>query len=84
MTSIVARTVVAKEEVADLLDIANPDRLGGFGPTFRFPFVTTEDVLVLDERTLLVLNDNNYDGTGGRGEGSKTRTRSSGCAWPSR
>lgn len=66
-----AQGVVAKEEVADLLNVANPNRLGGFGPTFRFPFVTIEDVLVLDERTLLVLNDNNYDGTGGRGEGVK-------------
>lgn len=63
--------VVAKEEVADLLNIANPNRLGGFGATFRFPFVTIEDVLVLDATTLLVMNDNNYDGTGGRGEGVK-------------
>ncbi len=28
--------------------------------TFDFPFVTIEDVLVLDEDTLLVANDNNY------------------------
>lgn len=60
--------VVQKEEIVDLLNIANPERLGGFGETFRFPFVTIEDVLVLDEQTLLVMNDNNYDGTGGRGE----------------
>lgn len=65
------RGVVAKEEVVDLLNIANPNRLGGFGATFRFPFVTIEDVLVLDATTILVMNDNNYDGTGGRGEGVK-------------
>ena len=34
---------------------------------FRFPFVTIEDVLVLDANTIVVLNDNNYDAKGGRG-----------------
>ncbi len=56
-----------KEEVADLLNIRDPQNLAGFGPTFRFPFVTIEDVLVLDATTILVANDNNYPGTGGRG-----------------
>jgi len=32
----------------------------------RFPFVTIEDVLVVDENTILVANDNNYPGSGGR------------------
>lgn len=58
---------VSKEEVVDLLNIADPNNLAGFGETFRFPFVTIEDVLVLDAETILVLNDNNYDGKGGRG-----------------
>lgn len=62
-----AEGVVHKVEVADLLNIANPERLAGFDETFRFPFVTIEDILVLDEETVLVLNDNNYDATGGRG-----------------
>jgi glycerophosphoryl diester phosphodiesterase len=30
--------------------------------------VTIEDILVLDANTILVANDNNYPGTGGRGE----------------
>lgn len=58
--------VVAKEEVADLLNIADPNNLASDG-VFTFPFVTIEDVLVLDETTILVANDNNYPGTGGRG-----------------
>lgn len=62
---------VAKEEVVDLLNIADPNNLAGFGDTpgdtFRFPFVTIEDVLVLDSETMIVFNDNNYPGTGGRG-----------------
>ena len=56
-----------KTEVADLLNIRDPQNLAGFGPTFRFPFLTIEDVLVLDANTILVANDNNYPGTGGRG-----------------
>lgn len=51
-----------KTLVADLMDIANPKRVGGFGPrfTFPFPFQTIEDVVILDDRTLGVLNDNNF------------------------
>ncbi|MFJ2028227.1 esterase-like activity of phytase family protein [Streptosporangium sp. NPDC087985] len=49
-----------KTLVADLLDLANPRGLGGFGKTFRFPFRTVEDVVILDDRTLGVLNDNNF------------------------
>lgn len=59
--------VVRKELVADLLDVANPHRLGGFGPTFRLPYITIENLLVVDGRTILVMNDNNYPATGGRG-----------------
>jgi glycerophosphoryl diester phosphodiesterase len=58
---------VSKELVVDLLNIADPNNLAGFGETFRFPFVTIEDVLVLDAETIVVLNDNNYPATGGRG-----------------
>ena len=61
--------VMDKRLVADLLNLANPKRLGGFGPTFRFPFVTIESVLPLDSRTLLVLNDNNFPGSSGRTPG---------------
>lgn len=55
-----------KTLVADLLDIANPKRLGGFGTTFRFPFTTIESVVILGDRTLGVLNDNNFPGSAGR------------------
>jgi hypothetical protein len=47
-----------KTLVADLLDITNPKWVGGFGPTFRFPFVTIEDLVLLGDRTIGVLNDN--------------------------
>jgi|GEM_PF-60333 len=59
---------VLKEELVDLLDIEDPNDLNGDGDTsFEFPFVTIEDVLVLDEDTLLVANDNNYPFSVGRG-----------------
>ncbi|HEX6342984.1 esterase-like activity of phytase family protein [Umezawaea sp.] len=58
-----------KTLVADLLDIANPRRVGGFGETFRFPFTTIEDVVVLDDSTLGVLNDNNFPFSSGRTPG---------------
>lgn len=63
----------AKELVVDLLNIADPANLTPYtrDGVFRFPFVTIEGVLVLDANTLLVLNDNNYPGTGGRGQGIK-------------
>jgi hypothetical protein len=56
-----------KEELADLLDIADPDDVSGFGTgRFDFPFWTTEGVIVVDDRTVGVLNDNNYPFTVGR------------------
>jgi glycerophosphoryl diester phosphodiesterase len=58
---------VAKEEVVDLLNISDPNDLNGDGSTtFTFPFVTIEDVLVIDENTILVANDNNYPFSEGR------------------
>ncbi|MEO1521065.1 MAG: glycerophosphodiester phosphodiesterase family protein, partial [Cyanobacteria bacterium J06633_2] len=58
---------VEKEEVVDLLNIDDPQDLDGDGETtFSFPFVTIEDVLVLDETTILVANDNNYPFSIGR------------------
>ncbi|MCC6708526.1 MAG: esterase-like activity of phytase family protein [Gammaproteobacteria bacterium] len=60
--------VVKKTELVDLMNIADPHDLNGDGATtFTFPFVTIEDVLLLDASTLLVINDNNYPGGGGRG-----------------
>ena len=59
---------VEKTELVDLLNIADPNDLNGDGETvFSFPFVTIEDVLVIDEETILVANDNNYPFSIGRG-----------------
>ncbi|MEU6372785.1 esterase-like activity of phytase family protein [Streptomyces sp. NPDC046909] len=61
--------LVDKTLVADLLDLANPKGVGGFGTTFRFPFQTIEDLSLLDDRTLAVLNDNNFPFSSGRTPG---------------
>ncbi len=62
---------LVKTELVDLMNIADPDDLNGDGSTvFTFPYVTIESVLILDERTLLVINDNNFPGTGGRSAAS--------------
>jgi hypothetical protein len=61
--------LVDKTLVADLLDIANPNGVGGFGPVFRFPFTTIEDVVILDDHTIGVLNDNNFPFSSGRTPG---------------
>ncbi|MGP3956528.1 esterase-like activity of phytase family protein [Nonomuraea sp. 3N208] len=58
-----------KTLVADLLDIADPRGLGGAPGTFRFPFQTIEDVVILDDRTLGVLDDNNFPFSNGRTPG---------------
>jgi len=52
--------------VADLLDIADAHNLSGIGPVFTFPFITPEAVWPEDARTLVLVNDNNYPGGGGR------------------
>jgi hypothetical protein len=58
---------VAKTELVDLMNIADPDDLNGDGSTvYGMPYVTIENVLVLNERTLLVVNDNNFPYGGGR------------------
>lgn len=58
---------VRKLELVDLMKLADPFDLDGDGSTtFSFPYVTIENVLVLDERTLLVVNDNNFPYGGGR------------------
>jgi hypothetical protein len=64
-----APAVLRKEVLVDLLDIADPRGLGGEGTIagrFRFPYVTIEAVLSVGADELLIVNDNNYPGTGGR------------------
>jgi len=58
---------VEKRLVADLLDIANPAGLADFPARFRFPYITTESVWPTDQQTLVLVNDNNFPATGGRG-----------------
>ncbi len=58
--------LLVKQEVADLLNIKDPNHLGGPGAIFRFPFQTIEAVIPLDRRRLGVLNDNNYPFSAGR------------------
>ena len=40
---------MSKQLLADLLAVPDPDRIGGDGDDFRFPFVTIESVHVVDE-----------------------------------
>lgn len=58
-----------KTLVADLMNIADPRHLGGTADVFTFPFTTIEDVVILDDRTLGVLNDNNFPFSSGRTPG---------------
>ena len=63
---------VKKDLLLDLLNIPDPNNLGGKGTTngiFTFPFVTIESVLPVDNQTLLILNDNNYPFSVGRTPG---------------
>jgi hypothetical protein len=58
---------VRKTELVDLMNLADPFDLDADGQrVFTFPYTTIEDVLVLDPRTLLVVNDNNFPYGGGR------------------
>jgi hypothetical protein len=58
-----------KTLVADLMNIADPRHLGGTANVFTFPFQTIEDVVILDDRTLGVVNDNNFPFSNGRTAG---------------
>jgi glycerophosphoryl diester phosphodiesterase len=69
---------VEKTLAVDLLDINDPHRISepapagdvGLGKEFAFPFTTIEDVLLLDHKTIGVLNDNNYPFSVGRHTGT--------------
>ena len=61
---------MAKKLVIDLLAIGNSRGLAeavATGAPFRFPFLTPESIQVLDRRHVVIVNDNNYPDTGGRG-----------------
>jgi glycerophosphoryl diester phosphodiesterase len=62
-----AKGFVAKAEIADLLNIPDPQDLNKDGKTsYQMPFVTIENLLVIDANTILVANDNNYPFSIGR------------------
>ena len=59
--------LLIKTEIVDLLDIPDPHDLGGTGTgTFTFPFETTEALVVVDDSTIGIINDNNYPFGSGR------------------
>jgi len=60
---------LAKKLVIDLLSIGNSHGLAALAPgaPFRFPFLTPESIQVLDRKHVVIVNDNNYPDTGGRG-----------------
>ncbi|WP_096910942.1 esterase-like activity of phytase family protein [Acinetobacter colistiniresistens] len=68
------KQAVAREDLVDLMKIANPNGLYGTartgdigtGKVFAFPFETIEDVIIENATTLTVLNDNNFPGSSGR------------------
>jgi hypothetical protein len=67
LEDVAASGLVRKTELVDLMNVADPDDLDGDGSqVFTFPYTTIEDVLILDPRTLLVVNDNNFPYGGGR------------------
>jgi hypothetical protein len=66
------RTVLPKEQVADLLDIRDPHEISlpgrpgdfGLGDPFAFPYQTVESVLPLGGNDLAFVNDTNFGSTG--------------------
>jgi hypothetical protein len=67
LTGVASGGAVNKTLLVDLMAVADPDDLNGDGSTvMTLPYVTIENVLVLDRRTLLVANDNNFPYGGGR------------------
>jgi hypothetical protein len=66
-----------KKLVIDLLSIGNSRGLvvtTPAGAPFRFPYLTTESIQVLDRKHVVIVNDNNYPATGGRGANVKDAT----------
>jgi len=62
---------LSKHEAIDLLDIPDPHDVGGTGTgRFTFPFQTTESIVVFDDSTVGIVNDNNYPFSVGRHVGT--------------
>jgi len=61
---------LVKKLVIDLLSIGNARGLAESlpaGTPFRLPYLTTESIQVLDRKHVVLVNDNNYPDSGGRG-----------------
>ncbi len=65
---------VDKQLLVDLLAVPDPQGLGPDGAFFRMPFQTIESVALVDDETLLVVNDNNFPFSSGRGAGAPEDT----------
>lgn len=71
LTQVDAQGILKKRLLVDLLDIADPDDIGGPlvgipDDRFNFPLQSVESVTPVDDFTLLVGLDNNYPGGNGR------------------
>ncbi len=69
---------MAKKLAVDLLVIGNgrvlAETIAPEGAPFRFPYYCVESIQVLDRRRVVVVNDNNFPATGGRGPQIKDST----------
>lgn len=60
-TDVVFGQALRKKEIVNLMDIQDPLDLNGDGQKqFSFPKITIESLLVIDYKTLLIVNDNNF------------------------
>ena len=77
-----AGTTVNKALMADLLDIANPDKIGmvsdarayGVGDPFAFALLSVETIVQLEDGRYLTALDNNFPGDDGRYRGKPDDT----------
>ena len=65
LTKVDSAGYLIKEEVADLMALSDPKKLGGAATidgVFTFPMECVEVVTIVDAHTLMFVNDNNYPG----------------------
>jgi glycerophosphoryl diester phosphodiesterase len=67
-------TTLDKTPLIDLLALADPHHLGGPADVFRFSYVSLESVYALDANNWLVVNDNDFPASGGRGQSAPNPT----------
>lgn len=61
LTQVDSNGYLIKQEVANLLDIQDPNDLNGDGSTsFKLPFQNVEAFTIVDKNTILVTNDNDF------------------------